>query len=279
MSNIAQQRRGEAFTLIELLVVVAIIALLASILVPTLNRARELTKRTVCSTNLNGIGQGIKLYTLSNGNRFPTVPLTGGASWGSKIGDNWNSNPFVNTGNDRCNSTNMFLLIRGNYASGKLFICPSTSDTEEPDFGNTGRWDFTGSTHISFGMQNPYGFDNPLSISSPSSAAWFADGSPYVFEDGNVNAGQVNTGSSVVNWAGGNEDDNKRNGNSPNHNREGQNVCYGDGHVKWQENANCGTEHDNIYAGTGTDDEVSQGGSLGNLHDPWNNRKDSYILP
>jgi prepilin-type N-terminal cleavage/methylation domain-containing protein/prepilin-type processing-associated H-X9-DG protein len=50
------------FTLVELLVVVSIIALLISILVPNLGRAKELTRRTYCQTNLHGLGRAWVMY-------------------------------------------------------------------------------------------------------------------------------------------------------------------------------------------------------------------------
>jgi prepilin-type N-terminal cleavage/methylation domain-containing protein/prepilin-type processing-associated H-X9-DG protein len=57
------RRSAPAFTLIEILVVVAIIALLVAILLPSLARARENAKATICGTNGHQMGLALQMYT------------------------------------------------------------------------------------------------------------------------------------------------------------------------------------------------------------------------
>ncbi|MCB9853613.1 MAG: type II secretion system protein [Phycisphaerales bacterium] len=66
---VASNRDG--FTLIELLVVIAIIALLIAVLLPALSRAREVSRRTVCGTNLRQIGIAFQQYTEDFDGWFP----------------------------------------------------------------------------------------------------------------------------------------------------------------------------------------------------------------
>ena len=65
------------FTLIELLVVVSIIALLVAILLPSLAKAREQAKRTVCQSNLHQVGLAVFAYALDNQQRSPRITMRG----------------------------------------------------------------------------------------------------------------------------------------------------------------------------------------------------------
>ncbi|MBN2212056.1 MAG: type II secretion system protein, partial [Sedimentisphaerales bacterium] len=71
--NISKKSQG--FTLIELLVVVSIIALLVSILLPALNKAREAAKIAVCASNESQIIKGLFIYATDNEGRLPPVYL------------------------------------------------------------------------------------------------------------------------------------------------------------------------------------------------------------
>lgn len=64
--------RKKGFTLIELLVVIAIIALLVSILMPSLAKAKDLARDVMCKTNLNSISKSCVLYSNDYYEYFPT---------------------------------------------------------------------------------------------------------------------------------------------------------------------------------------------------------------
>ena len=60
------------FTLLELLVVVAVIAILLSLLLPFMSRAREKARIAVCMSNVSQIYRGSTLYAKNHNNRLPT---------------------------------------------------------------------------------------------------------------------------------------------------------------------------------------------------------------
>lgn len=183
--------KRKAFTLIELLVVVAIIALLISILLPSLSRARELAKRAVCGSNQRGIGQGMHIYANDNEEWFPhhyyeadvgaasDDPQMSGVDWVGFMGST--NNLLISQETDSSTSPSsshpsrsLFLLVIGGQSTASQFICPSSSDQPD-DMRNRGsdaasgagnesaaqpgkdRFDFRGYSYLSYGYQMPYG--------------------------------------------------------------------------------------------------------------------------
>ena len=69
------------FSLVELLVVIAIIALLISILLPSLSNAREQAKRTVCATNMRGTITGVFAYTAEHRGFLPNSQNNDASIW------------------------------------------------------------------------------------------------------------------------------------------------------------------------------------------------------
>jgi prepilin-type N-terminal cleavage/methylation domain-containing protein/prepilin-type processing-associated H-X9-DG protein len=119
-----------AFTLAELLVVMAIMAILASLLIPAMRQAREKSKGTYCLNNLRQLGLAIQLYA---GDYDDALPYNMGKQG---IDETVASGEYLNWANDVMSweldsyNTNTHLLSVGGlgpYVGGvaKMFKCPS----------------------------------------------------------------------------------------------------------------------------------------------------------
>jgi prepilin-type N-terminal cleavage/methylation domain-containing protein/prepilin-type processing-associated H-X9-DG protein len=103
-----------AFTLIELLVVIAIIAILAAILFPVFGRARENARRSSCASNMKQIMLGEMQYTQDYDERYATTHI-----------------------NVNGKSANHFQIIFAYVKSTQIFVCPSDTVQDLPNWGSS----------------------------------------------------------------------------------------------------------------------------------------------
>ncbi|MCE5184821.1 MAG: type II secretion system GspH family protein [Planctomycetaceae bacterium] len=121
---------NQGFTLIELLVVIAIIALLLSVVLPSLNRVKEYSRRTICATNLRTMATWIALYAQSSNDYIP--PLTDRYPPSNANYDDQKSNHYdrwwriLEDATPTWSYWNLGLLYKAGLAeTGEVFFCPS----------------------------------------------------------------------------------------------------------------------------------------------------------
>ncbi len=191
-----------AFTLIELLVVISIIAILMSILLPALAKARELANRAVCMANVRGIIQSMITYGQSNQGTFPLTaflndyngysnyPVSPGSYRSSdttamEVAQSWYESTvgaYPTTGRQFVATSGMWILVLQGYTMPASFICPSdqlaggpsalydtspTATSPPAYIGNFGR--FTGQADATAnGLENATGQGESYSIAFPT---------------------------------------------------------------------------------------------------------------
>jgi general secretion pathway protein G len=260
-----KRRSRVAFTFADLLVVLFLLAVGVAATVAAVARAREVDYRIACGKNLRTIGQALTLYASDNKGSYPRTRYDPDAgAWNAYTG--WESpNPFGDedkplkspAANDV--TADLFLLLRTQEIKAGDFVCPSSSAyawdlarAREKDKAKAAaitplsRANFPSPAFLSYSYANAY--PNKSAVLAGYRLNLAVDATLAIAAD--MNPG----GKALTALKAGASKEQLRNGNSLNHNRDGQNVLYGDGHVEFAQTPFAGANGDNIYTVSGSDD-------------------------
>ncbi len=185
-------KKTKGFTLVELLVVISIIALLLAVLMPALQKARELAKRTICSSQVKQIGVAIASYAMGFDDRLPWAG-GGGVPW-KKDTDKDEMHPSLiwrtgHSGNDpdyqdintkcqcgqmgKAHPMRLACLFAAKYIQdGKVFYCPSNRQEGR-------RYDSYTKQDPAYGSSSVWGMPHQLYSAKTNNPGWIRSGYDY----------------------------------------------------------------------------------------------------
>jgi prepilin-type processing-associated H-X9-DG protein len=256
---------GNRFKMADLIASLIVIMFLTGLAAAQFAMSDETALRVKCASNLRQIGQAMLLYANDNRGAYPRTNWATGDDpkpvWGTPyqadptLDANANVDPFIADNKPETKyrpapndvTAAMFLLLRAGDITTQVFTCPSTDATAWDCGGKTNtaqswtNWngEKTLAMHLSYSLNNPYFSDQ----ASAAGAIWNSSISAEYAVAGDMNPGtddltKLTTQSPPAQM---------RHGNSFNHNQEGQNILFGDGHVEFDQNPFVGVLRDNIY--------------------------------
>lgn len=218
LTNTRQLGRAWDPRKVDIAVMLIAAALLLTVTVFQLVKARTFEMQTVCADNLALLGTAFEQYASADNNMLPRIAIPADHDWLPR-----SMTPHVDrTANAHCNLANLAPMLgaRTHYASWTRLICPAMGTSVVFNrLGGHPVWSNIG-----------YSYIDELSAyhhhwAQGGHVAILADRNPLFYGH---NLRQVNI-------------------NSLNHNRIGQNVLYDDGSVFWTRSPNVGPRHDNIW--------------------------------
>ena len=247
----ASFRSQRGFTYVDMLVLAALLIVGVAVLLPSLNRPRcGGSSRVKCASNLKQIGLAMLLYSNENRGQYPRAYYVSGGEvkpvWGTGT---TSADPF--TGPDPNDvSAAMFLLLRTQDITSEVFTCPSSSAEKDTYGGGANsalnRANFTSiAKNLSYSLHNPYPSEGV--ITEKDKGYWTNSTSAEFAVAADVNPGTAGKTDNVLLPNNTSRAKDMKWANSNNHDGDGQNVLFGDGHVEFLQNPFVGVQRDNIF--------------------------------
>lgn len=218
----------------DVIAIAASIMLVFVLMRPGLQRARQISQEHACASQFRSIGFGLAQYAQDQQGRMPYVERPQGAKWldVGKQGDTHYSN-----------TRNAYLLVKLGYVSVDKFLCPGPGARPDVKFRiNMDPQDLKELQDFADRYQVNYSFF--LVLNNQSFFTKQSENIPIGSDQNPVFADYDSQRQSILDLS---VRQDLLSSNSPNHTGRGQNLLYGDGHVRFSPTRHVGLSGDDIF--------------------------------